>query len=144
MDEDLAKTYVEENLVAGEKNSTAADLLRFVEEYLTMNEVTEKFIKEYVISRIRDNLTSIAVSINDFGHLVVTTPGYPADYINDDITIEIDETPFKTIDGYRFELGKIIAPNGTQIILHNSLSSSFYHFTPKLQALHNQRHYHIT
>jgi hypothetical protein len=39
-----------------------------------MNEVTEKFIKEYVISRIRDNLISIAVSINDFGHLVVTTP----------------------------------------------------------------------
>ena len=55
-----------------------------------MNEVTEKFIKEYVISRIRDNLTSIAASINDFGHLVVT-PEYPADYINDDITIEIDE-----------------------------------------------------
>jgi hypothetical protein len=68
MDEDLAKTYVEEYLVAGE-NSTAA---AFVEEYLTMNDVTEKFIKEYVISRIRDNLTSIAVSINDFGYLVVT------------------------------------------------------------------------
>jgi hypothetical protein len=139
MDEDLAKTYVEENLVAGE-NSTAA---AFVEEYLTMNEVAEKFIKEYVISRIRDNLTSIAVSINDFGYLVVT-PEYPADYNNDVITIEIDERPFKTIDGYRFELGKIIAPNGTQIILHNSLSSSFYHSTLKLQALHNQRHYHIT
>lgn len=64
MDENLAKTYVEENLVAGEKNSTAA---AFVVEYLSMNEVTEKFIKENVISRIRDNLTSIAVSINDFG-----------------------------------------------------------------------------
>jgi len=87
MDEDLAKIYVEKNLVAGEKNSTAA---AFVEEYLTMNEVTEKFINEYVLSRIRDNLTSIAVSINDFGYLVVT-PEYPADYINDDITIEIDE-----------------------------------------------------
>jgi hypothetical protein len=70
MDEDLAKTYVEENLMAGE-NSTGGRA--FVEEYLTMNEVTEKFIKEYVISRIRDNLTSIAVSIKDFGHLVVTT-----------------------------------------------------------------------
>jgi hypothetical protein len=51
MDEDLAKTYVEEVLVAGE-NSTAA---AFVEEYLTMNEVTEKFIKGYVISSSRQS-----------------------------------------------------------------------------------------
>jgi hypothetical protein len=111
MNEDSAKIYIREELGA-EENSTAAD---FIREYATMNEDTEAFIKEYLISAIRNNLTSISVTINEYGQMEVTSE-IIEDYINHDIKMEIDTTPFTAENGYKFELGKILYPNGTQFL----------------------------
>jgi hypothetical protein len=111
MDEDSAKIYIEEQLGA-EENSTAAEYIR---EYSTMDAETEAFIKEYLISTIRNNLTTMVVTIDEYGHMAVNSE-IIQDYASDDITMEVDTTPFTEENGYKFELGRILYPNGTQFL----------------------------
>jgi hypothetical protein len=42
------------------------------------------------------------------------------------------------------KLQSAVAIVAVAAVSSSSSSSSFYHFTPRLQALHNQHHYHTT
>ena len=63
MDNATAEAYIRDYLGV-EQNSTAAALVR---ENQVMNDETVEWIKEYLVSLIRTNMTSLTVSINDAG-----------------------------------------------------------------------------
>ena len=82
-----------------------------------MDEDTEAFIKEYLISTIRNNLTDFAVSISsEDGQMLINTFSHTPNIIGDDLFFDIGNTEFTEANGYSFERGKIVAPNGTQIL----------------------------
>jgi hypothetical protein len=115
MDNATAEAYIRDSLGV-EQNSTAAALVR---ENQVMNEETVEWIKEYLVSLIRQNMTSLIVSINNAGGMEVTNSETPPDYLDDEIVIDVGNavgTPFSEFEGYEFQLGKIIAPNGTQVL----------------------------
>jgi hypothetical protein len=111
MDNATAEAYIRDYLGV-EPNSTAAALVR---EHQIMNEETLAWIKEFLISAIRNNMTTMTITIDQFGGMEVSNQDMPPDSLDDEIKIEFI-TPFSIVDGYKFQLGKIIAPNGTQIL----------------------------
>lgn len=111
MDNATAESYIRDYLGV-EQNSTTAALVR---ENQVMNEETVNWIKEFIISTIRNNLTSMVVTIDEYGYMAISSEA-PEDGIRDDIEIVIDDVPFDITENYQFQLGKIIAPNGTQVL----------------------------
>lgn len=112
MDNATADAYIKDSLGV-EQNSTAAALVR---ENQVMNDETVEWIKEYLISAIRNNMNTMTITIDQFGGMEVSNQDVPADSWDDEIMVTIPMTPFSIADGYEFQLGKIIAPNGTQVL----------------------------
>jgi hypothetical protein len=84
--------------------------------FSAMDEDTEAFIKDYLVSVIMNNLTSMNVNIQDTGTMTVNNFHETPSDLSDNILISIDNTPFTAENGYKFELGKIMYPNGTQFL----------------------------
>jgi hypothetical protein len=76
---------------------------------------TEALLKEYLVSVIMNNLTDVSLTIrDDTGQMFIDMFGNTPNQLGDDIFIDINKTPFTAANGYKFEIGKITAPNGTQ------------------------------
>ncbi len=88
----------------------------------SINEDSKTFLENYLISVIRNNLTS-----NDSADMIMTLDGATGkmritsnsgtpSYVEDDITILLYNTPFKITNGYKFQNGELIASNGTKLL----------------------------
>jgi hypothetical protein len=83
-----------------------------------MNEETLQYVKDYLTSVIQNNLTastSVIVNGDPAGTMSLMEQGESQTDSADDIFMIIG-AGFSTENGYRFEEGKLIAPNGTQIL----------------------------